>query len=137
MWLSEKSAQAGIEPASHADVCEITIGGGRAAGVSDGEYRELDVAAPGGYYWLPEVGDEALMIDCADGSRVVSGRLNNAAAAGISPGEVYIKSKAASVYMRNDGSMIINGNISHSGDINISGEVTITGTLIVNGKILG
>jgi hypothetical protein len=135
MWLSDKAARAGMDADPTAEICSISIGGEDAAAIAAGEMRELETVAPGGYVWLPETGREALVISCGDGSRVMAGVAGSTVPAGMKPGEVYIMSKAASVYLMNDGTVKVNGNIILTGNADVTGVVNITGALIVNGVV--
>ncbi len=136
MWLGDKAARSGIPGDSPADLGDVTIGGENPAVNTESEHRDLCTVAPGGYFWLPETGTEALIVNCGDGSRVLAGCTVSGVPENMSPGEVYIKSKGTSVLMKNNGHIIISGDIGITGNISIAGQVDIIGGLMVNGRVI-
>ena len=60
MWLSGQQKR----PAEHGEgqTGIVTVGGGEAAVMLDSERRGLEVYAPAGYRWTPEVGQRVLVI---------------------------------------------------------------------------
>lgn len=136
MWLSKTMAarqQAGQESAA-ADMGVTTIGGGSASVMTRGEQRNLEVFAPAGVVWQPRAGDTVLVLKGGPGSQeqcVVAANTAAAAPEGLAPGELFLYSgDKASIYLREDGSIVI------SGDVEVKGPVSITGELTVNGKPL-
>lgn len=122
MWLSEKSALAGIEREGLADYGKVTIGGKNPAVTTDGEHRGPVILSPGGISWLPAAGQEAVLLRCTDGTEVILGCAQSGAPENMLPGEVYINSGTASM------------RIGADGRISIVGMVDIIGGLTVNGK---
>lgn len=121
MWLSERAAADTPLSDGAAALAEVTIGGENAAALAETERRGLAAAGPGGYDWLPEAGARVLLVRCGDGTAVIAGTLPDGAAAGLSPGDVRLRTRGASLCLRADGR------------IEVSGDVTVTGTLTVNG----
>lgn len=123
MWLSRKTV---VRRDSGADVGEVSIGGGSAAVLRDGEHRGLAVFAPGGYVWRPRTGSDVLVIKCGDSGMCVAGERLPQAPDDLLEGEVYIKSDGgASLRLKNDGS------------IELTGQIMIDGGLYLNGNEIG
>lgn len=114
MWLSKKLNRETDSPG--ACVGAVTIGGENAAVFTNREARNLGVYAPGGYLWKPRKGDSVLVIkgegeseDCIVATKI-GGQLG-----GMESGEVYIHAGGASIYLKNDGSVCINGKLMING----------------------
>ncbi len=122
MWLAENMKR--TAPTADADQGFSTIEGDRVGVVTRGETRELPIYGPGGYIWLPESGGAVLVIKGGPGGeeQCVCGGKQAAAPAGMAPGEVYLYSAGSSIYLKKDGS------------IRLQGQVSIDGSLSVNGK---
>jgi hypothetical protein len=128
MWLSKQLKPAG--PSADADLGVTTIAGGSAGVVSRGEIRALPVYGPGGCVWQPASGETVLVIKGGTGGEesCVAGTEQKGAPEGMQPGELYLYSSGgASIYLRNDGAVIL------SGKLKLDGEVMVTGTLSING----
>ena len=55
----------------------------------------------------------------------------------MAPGELFLYSDGgASIYLRKDGSIFVEGPLSVKGDLTVTGAVSITGTLLVNGRAI-
>ena len=145
MWLSKTIAmrQAAARESAAADMGVTTIGGGSASVMTRGEQRELEVFAPGGIVWQPTAGDTVLVLKGGVGCQercVVAADTAAFAPKGMAPGELFLYSTGgASVYLRGDGSIAVQGPISLEGalevqgDVSLTGQVSITGSLSVNG----
>ena len=94
MWLSRKLSQHEMQDVASAQDGTVTIEGGELAVFSSGEKREVKTAAPGGYEWRPRKGENV-----------------EAAASGLAPGEVRIRSGTgtAEIVLHNNGRVDING----------------------------
>ena len=135
MWLSKRTTQRPTDDGTI--VGEVTIGGERAGVYMGGERRDLMVCAPGGYFWMPKVGDETLVIQCVDGMKLCAGLPMEKAPEGMEAGEVTIRSAGDAVlWLKNDGSMEVRGDVELTGNVQISGTVNVTGGLIVNGHAI-
>ncbi|MBQ3404925.1 MAG: hypothetical protein IJG63_05870 [Oscillospiraceae bacterium] len=131
MFLSDRKKN---ERQSTAEQGFVTIGGEKAAAFTDSEYRELPVFSPGGYVWRPEPGQGILVVKTGDDGYSIAGAENGRGPDNMANGEVYIKSKSASVYLKNNGNIIVDGEVCVRGDVDIVGRVEITGGLFLNGN---
>ena len=118
MWLSHRMA---MQRVSAAEVGAVTIGGEASAVMTDSEHRDLAVFSPGGYFWRPKVGENVLVIKCGENEMCILGE-NAGDELELEPGEVYIKSDAASVHVRNDGSIRLAGRIEIDGGLYLNGN---------------
>ena len=142
MWLSKRTTQRPTDDGTL--VGEVTIGGDHPGVYMGGERRNLPVCAPGGYFWMPKVGDETLVIKCVDGMKVCTGLPMEKAPDGMEAGEVTIRSDGDTVlWLKNDGTMEVRGDVELTGDVQVEGDIQITGTvnitggLVVNGHAIG
>lgn len=91
--------------------CAGSVVSADAAGVevsSSRLYREVPVAAPYGVYCVPPSGEQAVMVHTQ--SKDVCVGVLSLAAEDLEPGEIMLCSKGgASIVLRNDGSVLING----------------------------
>ena len=133
MWLSKKAAGSETERETPARIAEITIGGGDPAAESRGENRSLAVASLGGYCWKPSAGQSALILDCADGASALSGVVQESWPEGLASGEVCIRSGGASITLKNDGRIIVAGDVELTGDLSVTGSVAVAGSMTLNG----
>lgn len=110
MWLSEKAAAKG----RGANAAEVGTATGGMSVFTEAEKRNLPVCAPGGYAWRPKFGEDVLVMKCADGlSRVLSSV--SEPQEGLEGGEVLIYSGAASICLKNDGRIFLNGDVFING----------------------
>ena len=121
MWLSRRITHPETEPETAA-LGTISMGGSRAAVVTDGEKRDVRIISPGGYCWQPGAGERVLVLKASQ--TYIPGALQTAQAE-LAPGEVMVYSNAARIVLRNNG------------DMELKGKVRITGRLFVNGRELG
>ena len=80
-----------------------------------GERREMSVFAPGGYHWVPGLGDEVLVLKAGEqGERpcVVGCVMGEA---GLRPGEVLISAGRAAILLSPEGAVRVTGNLSVNG----------------------
>ncbi|NCB51067.1 MAG: hypothetical protein EOM54_04185 [Clostridia bacterium] len=127
MWISEKMARRRDEAKDCAGIAEITIGGAAAAAYSDCESRNLAVASPGGVLWRPIAGQKVLIVPCG-GERVVAGAVQEGLPSGMENGEVYLKSGGASIFIRNNGQIVITGDVEIDGTLTVGGVPVTPGT---------
>lgn len=122
MWLSNRKSQTAV---NHPTVGEVTIGGKKTAVYTDGEKRNVAFFAPGGYYWLPSCGQNMVVIKSEDNEVCCLDCEVTEIPIDMQEGEVYIVSNGkASLYLKNDGTVQI------SGDISVNGRMFINGTEI-------
>ena len=112
MWLSRKLSQHEMQDVASAQDGTVTIEGGDLALFSSGEKREVKTAAPGGYEWRPRKGENVLVVRGGTfGEEAYAVGVVEAAASGLAPGEVRIRSGTgtAEIVLHNNGRVDING----------------------------
>ena len=112
MWLSRKLSQHEMQDGASAQDGTVTIEGGELAVFSSGEKREVKTAAPGGYEWRPRKGENVLVVRGGTfGEEAYAVGVVEAAASGLAPGEVRIRSGTgtAEIVLHNNGRVDING----------------------------
>ncbi len=114
MWISKQNSQARTAE-TVADTGTVTMSGYTLAAYSGGERRGLALYAPGGILWRPEIGDNVLLLRLGDdGQPCVAGALCQETD-DLAPGELCLRSKGASICLRNDGTIEISGTIVEMG----------------------
>ena len=126
MWISQRIAKRRDGTKDPADIAEVTIGGAAAAAYSDCESRNLGLVSPGGFFWRPSAGQKVLVFSCG-GERVVAGALQEGTPSGMENGEIYLQSGGASIWLKNDGQIVI------SGDVDIDGTLSVGGASVTPG----
>ena len=94
------------------DGVSFAVEGGELAVFSSGEKREVKTAAPGGYEWRPRKGENVLVVRGGTfGEEAYAVGVVEAAASGLAPGEVRIRSGTgtAEIVLHNNGRVDING----------------------------
>ena len=119
MWLAEKIRSTGSTGA--ADVGIISVGGASPTVMSEYERGSCALLSPAGLIRLPADGEEHLTMECADGTRAVLGTFVSDVPQGLQEGEIYAATDSARIWIKNDGS------IELSGDVNIVGSLTVNG----------
>lgn len=115
MWLSEQFCK--TVPEDGTCFGEVTIPGGKAAAKSaDREQRLLSMVSPGGFVWLPEAGEQILVL--RDGAPCIIGRMQPERPE-LLPGEVMLYAGRGSIRLHKDGT------------------IELTGRVLVNGQELG
>ena len=118
MWLSRKLSQHEMQDVASAQDGTVTIEGGELAVFSSGEKREVKTAAPGGYEWRPRKGENVLVVRGGTfGEEAYAVGVVEAAASGLAPGEVRIRSGTGTAEIV----------------LQINGRVDIIGLLFING----
>ena len=115
MWLSRKLTEQ--ETGFSGESATVTIDGSHIAAVSRGEEREIPIVSPGGIAWLPRRGDEVLLLRGGTGGeeRYLAGTVQNASPS-LESGEIRLFSAGgASIVLKNDGSIELNGNVYVNG----------------------
>lgn len=111
MWLTKKTARRNRDCAPAAESAVVTLGTGSVAAYGRGEQRELSLLSPKGVLWRPETGDRVLTLQGEPGSPpCLAGELNLPQAE-LAPGELLLRSKGASIRLRNDGVIEIRGTV--------------------------
>lgn len=115
MWISQQGRYAGRQE-HDARVGVVTAQGERAGVYADGYQRQLPVAAPGGYRWKPQNGQQVLVIKTganAEAACIVAQQETEEN--GLKPGEVELFGPGCSVKLdergrvRLDGAVLVNG----------------------------
>lgn len=127
MWLSRQTRPTAATSGS--DLGVTSISGESAGVVTRGEVRQLPVYGPGGYSWQPATGETVLVIKGGTGGEesCVAGVKQGKAPRGFLPGEVYIHTMGGSVYLKNNGTVEIQGS-----RIVLNGRVNVSGSLYIN-----
>ena len=113
MWLSQQFRK----ETSAEGTCfgEVTISGGKAAAKDpQREQRLLPMVSPGGFVWLPDTGDQVLIL--REGAPCIVGRLQREVPE-LSPGEVMLYAGSGSIRLRKDGSIELTGKVIVNGEI--------------------
>lgn len=122
MWISKQLKP--FVPTADADLGVTTIAGDKPGVVTRGEVRALPVYGPGGYVWLPQSGSAVLVIKGGPGGeeQCVTGTKQIQTPTDMKPGEVYLYGPSEnSIYLRDDGSLVLKGSIFIEGDFFING----------------
>ena len=117
----------------------VTVGGGRTAVMLDSERRELEVYAPAGYRWTPEVDQRVLVIQgkgeipCIVGVRQDSERPDSveicAKAVDVSGRDVSVRAEEDTVVSGKSAELRAEGSATVAGQsVNLRGQVLINGT---------
>lgn len=115
MWISQQGRHTGRQE-HDARVGVVTAQGGRAGVYADGYQQMLPVAAPGGYRWKPQSGQQVLVIKTganAEAACIVAQQ--ETAENDLKPGEVEVFGPRCSV------------------KLDASGQVRLSGAVLVNG----
>lgn len=133
MWLSKNMTEKGVAtPGTQPGI--VTISGQQPGVLLSGEARRVNVLSLGGVYWSPRVGDEVVTLCAEDGGRYLLA-LPGKAPVELKPGEVYIKTQSAAIYMKNDGGIEISGDASFGGQLSVDGDIVVAGGLTASGGI--
>lgn len=119
MWIGKQMAETTRprEDSTAVDLGVTTIGGTSVAAETRGEDRDLPVYGPGGYFWQPKVGDQVLVIKggVSGDEQCVAGTAQVGAPATMGPGDIYLSSGSASIYLHVDGRIDIEGDLYING----------------------
>lgn len=132
MWLGQQAGARPTRSLAGAAGGDITIGGESAAVFLESEKRQLPCALPGGYFWIPEQEQEALVIRTGDGQRYVLALLDQQEKADldIAPGEAAMVSAGGSIFVLEDRIKIVTEGCT----VTVKDDsVSISGRLFLNG----
>lgn len=102
-------------PEGQALVGPVTVPGQSAAAYLEGERRGLAVYAPGGYHWVPGLGDEVLALKAGQAGEKPC-VLGVAAGDGeLAPGEVLITAGECGIRLGLDGTIRLTGEVLVNG----------------------
>lgn len=121
-----------------AEVGRVTVGGVPAGVLTDGESREVALAAPGGYLWRPAAEQEVLLIRTGDGESLAVGAVCTGGTDGLDTGEVCIRTAGGEtkLWLKKDGSIAVAGDVTLVGEAAVQGNVSVTGTVNITGSLL-
>ena len=109
MWLGERMARESASAAGFGGV--VSMGGAEPAVVTHGEERNMAVFSPGGYAWQPERDDAVAVLP---EEKAIVGAVQREFP--LQAGEVKIFSKKAAIYLANDGSIRLEGDVYINGE---------------------
>ena len=110
MWISEQFAAR--QGSAAGGFGKVSIGGGQSAVLTAGrEQRLLPVISLGGYTWLPQPGQQVLVLE--EGGACVAGTVQPET--DLAPGDVRIHAGAASICLCADGTVHIIGRVYLNG----------------------
>ena len=115
MWISQQGRHAGRQE-HDARVGVVTAQGEQVGVYADGHQRVLPVAAPGGYRWKPQTGQQVLVIKTgadAEAACIVAQQEENTHE--LKPGEVEVFGPECSIKLDADGRVRLNGAILVNG----------------------
>lgn len=113
MFLGKRERQEG--PAGMALTGPVTLPGDRLGVWLEGERRGVAVYAPGGYHWVPNPGDEVLVLKTGERGERPCAVGVAAGGQGLLPGEVLITAGVASIKLGMDGQVSVTGNLTVNG----------------------
>lgn len=93
----------------------VTVPGETAGAWLEGERRALTVYAPGGYHWVPALGDEVLVLKTGESGERPCAVGVSAGGQGLLPGEVLISAGSASIKLGLDGKVAVTGSLTVNG----------------------
>lgn len=112
MFLSRKEA---ADRGGGALTGPVTVPGETAGAWLEGERRALTVYAPGGYHWVPALGDEVLVLKTGESGERPCAIGVSAGGQGLLPGEVLISAGNASIKLGLDGKVAVTGSLTVNG----------------------
>ena len=118
MWLAEKAAS-GVGTADAAEIGVVTIGGDRPSVLLDGERRNVELLVFPGLSWKPAAGEQVLVLHV--GEEYFVWGAPGTEEGDLAAGELRLKSRGASVTVKND------GGIELRGDVNVAGSLSVNG----------
>lgn len=112
MFLSEQWKQKG-EAGSGGSLETVSLGGENSTVISAGYQSSRAIYGPGGLTWVPKRGQGVLVVkagmeDCIAGAEMEG---NGA----MEPGELRMFTEKASIWLKNDGSILIEGTVLVNG----------------------
>ncbi len=113
MFLARR--QRGERPAGAAFTGPVTLPGERAGAWLEGERRGVEVYAPGGYHWVPRLGEQMLVLKAGESGEQPCAVGVWAGGQDLQPGEVLITAGAASLKLSLDGTVEVRGQLRVNG----------------------
>ena len=119
MWLAEKAASGG-GAAETAEIGVVTISGNKPSVMLGGEKRNVELLVFPGLSWKPAAGEQVLVLRAGD-EYFVCGAPGVEDGNGLAAGEFRLKSRGASVTVRNGGGIELRGSVNVAGSLSING----------------
>lgn len=113
MFLARR--ERGEKPAGAALTGPVTLPGEEAGAWLEGERRGLTVYAPGGYHWVPRLGEQVLVLKAGESGEQPCAVGVYAGGQSLQPGEVLITAGAASIKLELDGTVNVTGTLKING----------------------
>lgn len=113
MFLSEKW-RSGWAAAEEGTLGTISVGGESATMTSGDTQVSSTVFGPSGMRWIPRRGDSVLVIKAGGAENCVVG-VEMQPPGDMQPGEIRLESQAASVWLKNDGTICLEGRVLING----------------------
>ena len=126
MWISERAAQSGRFENYDIALGNVSLGGIKPGVEVNGEQRSARLV-PAGAVYVPEAGDEVLVLKDSEGESFVLGKIQGASseAAG---GELLISlGKGSRIRLKKNGDLELSGKVFIKGTTHIDGELYING----------
>ena len=116
MWTSSQTKKAGEKIRSYGALGIVTAGGNENSVLLETQRRGVPVAAPGGYRWRPEAGEQVLVLKTgADGeSAWILGRTREQGEE-LRPGEVELTGRNCGVKLTCNGALELRGAVRING----------------------
>lgn len=102
-------------PEGQALVGPVTVAGDPAGAFLEGERRGLEVYAPGGYHWVPGLGDEVLALKAGQEGEKPCLLGVPSRGEGLRPGEVLIRAGKSTILLTPEGRVEIRGRVTVNG----------------------
>lgn len=113
MFLAKREGRA--RSAGTAFTGPVTLPGDPAGAWIEGERRGVAVYAPGGYHWVPGLGDEVLVLKTGESGEAPCALGVPSGGQGLQPGEVLITAGEAAIRLRLNGTVEVTGNLTVNG----------------------
>lgn len=113
MFLSQRENE--TRSVTGAQVGQVTVAGESAGVWLEGERRGVTVYAPGGYHWVPALGEEVLVLKTGERGEKPCALGVPAGGQGLKAGEVMISAGAAAIKLSPDGRVEITGELTVNG----------------------
>lgn len=107
MFLARR--ERGRSPGGTAATGPVTVSGCPAGAYLEGERRGVAVFAPGGYHWVPQMGEELLVLKAGEDGEKPCAVGVASAVEGLEPGEVLIRAGGTSILLGRDGQVAVKG----------------------------
>lgn len=116
MWTSSQTKRMGEKARAYGTLGLVTAGGKESSVLLEMQRRAVPVAAPGGYRWRPEAGEQVLVLKTgADGEAAwILGRTQESGEE-LLPGEVELVGRSCGIKLTCDGGVELRGEVRMNG----------------------